>query len=246
MQTPWYKNWFGKEYLELYSHRDQEEAARQVEFILAKIPLAKSAHVLDIACGNGRHLMEFAKRGFTCTGNDLSNELLQVAKENAKHENLNIDFYNSDMRDLPCEDQSFDLAISMFTSFGYFETDSEHLDTLKEWHRVLKNEAYLFMDYLDKDFTLANLQESSVEEIEGKIIVQNRLIDSGRVVKKIEIIDKKTKQTKEFTESVKLYDEETLRKMLKTAGFSEIVRYTENTIDPKCSRLMLSAKKREL
>lgn len=243
MQTPWYKNWFGKEYLELYSHRDHEEAKKQVDFILSQIPLTTSADILDIACGNGRHLIEFAKRGFKCTGNDLSKELIQVAQANAKKENLEIVFRNSDMRDLPFENQSFDLAISMFTSFGYFETDQEHIETLKEWNRVLKTGAYLFMDYLDKNYLINHLREESTEQINDKTVKQNRRIIAGRIVKTIEIADNNTKEKKEFIESVKLYEESDIRQMLESAGFSYIVRYTEKTIDPESSRLMLSARK---
>ena len=34
----WYKEWFGPDYLRLYAHRDDDEAGRQVEFLLEQIP----------------------------------------------------------------------------------------------------------------------------------------------------------------------------------------------------------------
>lgn len=221
----WYEKWFGKEYLELYAHRDQEEAKKQVEFILSVIKLNTNAKILDVACGNGRHLIEFLKLGFPCTGSDLSKDLIEVARNRTNK----IEFYVADMRHLPFDDDSFDLVVSMFTSFGYFETDKEHVDTLKEWRRVTRG--HIFVDYLNKDFVVKNLEEKTASEINGKKVLQTRRIENGRIVKDIEI------DGENFQESVRLYGEDELREMLDESGFGEVVFYKQEP-----SRLMFSGK----
>ena len=76
--------------------------------------------VLDLACGPGRHATALAKRGFRVTGVDLSPFLLRQAKDLARKESVSIEWVHEDMRSF-LRPETFDLAISMFTSFGYFD-----------------------------------------------------------------------------------------------------------------------------
>src|SRR5690606_21513134 len=74
-QVDWFESWFGSPYYKiLYKHRDVEEARDFVSHLVGyfkPLPLSK---ILDIACGEGRFSLEFAKKGFDVTGIDLSNE----------------------------------------------------------------------------------------------------------------------------------------------------------------------------
>ena len=61
----WFNKWFSnKLYLELYSKRDDEEARTLINLIQRKIRFPLGAKALDICCGQGRHSIELAKRGF--------------------------------------------------------------------------------------------------------------------------------------------------------------------------------------
>ena len=67
----WYREWFGEEYLDLYSYRDEEEARRQVSFFQDRFgPIDGIA--LDLACGTGRHIQELVAQGYHFVGSDLS------------------------------------------------------------------------------------------------------------------------------------------------------------------------------
>ena len=66
----WYREWFGEEYLELYAHRDEEEARQQVRFFRAQCGMLKGP-VLDLACGKGRHVSELLAAGYRVVGCDL-------------------------------------------------------------------------------------------------------------------------------------------------------------------------------
>ena len=76
--------------------------------------------VLDLCCGPGRHSVEFARQGFTVTGVDRSPYLLERARDHAAESEAGIDFVQEDMRAFRRPD-SFELAVNIFTSFGYFE-----------------------------------------------------------------------------------------------------------------------------
>ena len=69
--------------------------------------------------GPGRHVAALAKRGFRVTGVDLSPFLLRRAQELAQRESFGIEWVQEDMRSF-LRPEAFDLAISLFTSFGYF------------------------------------------------------------------------------------------------------------------------------
>ena len=73
----WYQEWFGEEYLELYAHRDDEEARRQVAFFREHAGRVDGV-VLDLACGTGRHLTELNAEGYDAVGCDLSFTLLRT------------------------------------------------------------------------------------------------------------------------------------------------------------------------
>ena len=72
----WYKEWFGSEYLELYSHRDRGEAEAHIRFVLEVLGDTNPKAVLDLACGAGRHTQALRERGVRTLGIDLSLILL--------------------------------------------------------------------------------------------------------------------------------------------------------------------------
>ena len=119
----WYKSWFGNEYLTVYAHRDEEEARQVIDLIQRFIKINSDFNILDLCCGQGRHVLHLASLGFKVMGIDLSRTLLEVAKYK-KNKDDSAHFIQADMRNLPTS-QSFDLLLNLFTSFGYFETDKQ-------------------------------------------------------------------------------------------------------------------------
>src|SRR3954453_16554332 len=98
-------------------------APEQVSQILALAGVS-GGDVLDLCCGPGRHSVEFARQGFRVTGVDRSPYLLDRAREHAATAGTSIEFVREDMREF-CRPDAFDLAVNLFTSFGYFEHQDE-------------------------------------------------------------------------------------------------------------------------
>lgn len=218
MITEWYKDWFEtKEYLNVYSHRNETEAEDLVNLILDNIILSKPADVLDMACGTGRHSLLFAKKGLNVTAVDLSKSMISVAMDKAKAENLNIIFIQNDLRYF-AHTGNFDLAVNLFTSFGYFESDEENFKILNTAYNHLKAGGYFVLDFFNKFFVEKNLVLESHNKIENREVIQKRKIDGLRVIKEITISD--NGNSKKYYESVRMFSYDELLNELTRIGFA--------------------------
>ena len=143
----WYREWFGEEYLELYSHRDEEEARRQVAFFREQCGEVRGS-VLDLACGMGRHVAELRAGGYRAIGCDLSFTLLRTGlQEYGEYGAMPV--ARADMRQLPFCNATFAALVNFFTSFGYFASEEENLQVVEEMARVLEPGAAFLFDYLN-------------------------------------------------------------------------------------------------
>ncbi len=123
---------------------DDEETEEEVEFVTRMLKLRKGSYILDLCCGQGRHSVRLAEKGFFVVGLDYSEELLKLAvKHNSKS---NLWFVKGDMRNIPFQTNMFDAVINLFTSFGFF-SDDENLQVLKSVASVLKPKGKLILDY---------------------------------------------------------------------------------------------------
>ena len=248
MKKEWYKIWFSnKLYLELYQHRDNEDARNLINLIQRYVHFCSGAKVLDICCGAGRHSIELAKRGLHVTGFDLSEFLISEAKsrlKSAKEKNISAEFLIKDMRDFNFN-RSFDLAVNLFTSFGYFENDNENFLVFKNASSSLKKEGWFVFDFLNGEYLKRNLKKMSKSSPGGKLVIQKRRIENDFVIK--DIIIRTGKKEFTFTEQLKLYDLNTLINVL--AKFKLITKnvfgdYFGNKYDfLTSSRLIIFAQK---
>lgn len=218
MKTEWYKDWFEtKEYLNIYRHRNEVEAEDLVNTIINNVKHSKSDKVLDMACGTGRHSILFAKKGYKVTAVDLSKNMLSVARKKAAAENLEIDFIQSDLRYF-AHSGEFGLAINLFTSFGYFETDEENFEIFNTAYKHLQKGGYFVLDFFNKYFVEKNLILESHDSIEKLDVIQKRKIDGLRVVKEITIRD--NDHFKKYYESVRMFSQSELVNELTRIGFA--------------------------
>jgi 2-polyprenyl-3-methyl-5-hydroxy-6-metoxy-1,4-benzoquinol methylase len=156
----WYEALF-ENYGEKY---DNESFAQgtigECDFIEKEIDYNKTLKIIDIGCGTGRHSIELSKRGYSMTGIDLSESLLEKAREKAKQKGVQIDFLKHDARSLPF-DKQFDVAIMMCEGgFPLMETDEMNYEILKNVSNSLKGNAKFVFTTLNGLFPIFN----SIEE----------------------------------------------------------------------------------
>ncbi|MDO9027993.1 MAG: class I SAM-dependent methyltransferase, partial [Candidatus Roizmanbacteria bacterium] len=150
----WYETLF-----ENYGQKYDNECFTQgtigeCDFIEKEINYNKELRIIDIGCGTGRHSIELSKRSYSVTGIDLSESLLEKAREKAKQNGLQLDFLRHDARNLPFENE-FDMAIMLCEGgFPLMETDEMNYEILKNVSKSLKNKSKFIFTTLNGLFPL--------------------------------------------------------------------------------------------
>ena len=217
-EADWFEEWFGEDYLRIYQHRDEQEAEHVVELIAANLPGREISSALDLGCGAGRHTKVLFERWWT-VGLDLSMALLREARR----ESPDAPYVRADMRDLPFADESFDLVVNLFTSFGYFEDDREHARVLSCVRAAMRRGGTLVIDFLNAGQVRRELVPYD-ERVENGITIEQRraITPDGRFVEKtITLRD----AGRDYIERVRLLSAAELERMLKGAGFEILRRF---------------------
>jgi SAM-dependent methyltransferase len=217
--TEWFEQWFGEEYHALYPHRDAEDARRAMELIRRVGAWRPEERVLDLACGAGRHAAELERAGACVTGLDLSPAMLHGARQRSR-----VALVRGDMRALPFRAGCFGLVVNLFTSFGYFRTEAEHGEVVRQVGRVLAPGGRFVIDYLNADQVRRALQRDTEEitDLRSGARVRRRFSEEGRyVVKEIEL----RAEHRSFQERVRLFSAAELEALLRDAGLSVVARF---------------------
>jgi SAM-dependent methyltransferase len=186
----WFKKAFGAHYPLLYAHRDIAEAKRCLELLPHLAPLGQGTcgQVLDLGCGDGRHLELLVETGHRVVGLDLSAELLALARSRLNSTG-EFDLVRGDMRRLPFSGAAFSAVLSLFTAFGYFGSPEANQEPVGEVARVLVPGGHWFLDYFDGDKVRAELggKGSSLRERDlGPLVVreERELVEAESLVAK--------------------------------------------------------------
>ncbi len=230
MSDNWYKKWFNtKDYLELYKHRNSNDAAQIAGLITKTLSMPKGAKVLDLACGNGRHSIFFAKKRFDVLGIDLSNYLISEAKKKLNNDYKkykdNLHFEIRDMRNISHTNE-FDLVVNLFSSFGYFKKNSENFKVIGSISKSLKKGGYFFFDFLNAEYISKHLKPYDISVRNHNVVLQVREIKDNAVYKSIIITGNnpkgKTPIVSKFHEMIKLYTLPDFRKVFTKYGLNII------------------------
>lgn len=213
--SDWYARAFDSTYLEVYAHRDEEEAERATRNLLEPLGLS-GQHVLDLACGAGRHARALARRGAHVIGVDLSPALLARARR--AESSPDLQFVRADMRRLPFRGAAFDLVLSMFTSFGYFEREDEDRALLREVRRLLVPGGVFIVDLFNEARVRRDLVPYTRRRAGRFEVHERRRLDTraGTVIKEIELVEGET--THRYREVVRLWSPDRLDDALAAVG----------------------------
>lgn len=209
MDTHWFHRWFNEDYLNLYAYRDPAEAVVQSAFIIKALDLQGDEKILDLGCGTGRHVIEFAKRGFNVTGIDVSAYLIEQGKKVLQDSDLDATLIVADMFDLP-DLGLFDVVLNVFTSFGYFPQDEQNARVFDAVRSHLRPDGKFFLDYLHPAQVIRNLIPFEVKEVGEERVEITKRIEGGRILKTIVFSHPK----REYVEKVKLYTRSQIEEML--------------------------------
>lgn len=233
VRSDWWRYIFNSLYLKTDSDVVDDEAItrKEVDLFLNILKPDYDDNILDLACGQGRHSIEMARRGYkNIEGLDRSHYLIQKAKAEAKKHGLQVRFREGDAREIPYPADTFDAVMILGNSFGYFETTQEDLKVLKEVFRVLKPWGKILIDVTDGEHMKKNFQPRSWEWIDKKYFVcreRSLSVDGERLISRevIAHVDKGVIADQFYAE--RLYTRESITNFLKAAGFSKINIHAE-------------------
>ncbi len=231
-QAPWYKSWFNEHYVALYAKRDAKDAAQQLSLIERTLPLIKAdqsapSPILDAGCGYGRHVQWLKNRGYAVRGIDLSSTLIAYGLKM----DATLPITQGELRHLTqyVPQETFSAVLSLFTSFGYFDTVAEHIVMLKNFHAVLKPQGWLWLDFLNPAYVKTHFSAEPVQrQLHNQLFTERKHITAKRIYKTITVESltqpsapvRAAAAPAHYRESIALYTPKQVMAMGKKSGFS--------------------------
>jgi SAM-dependent methyltransferase len=196
--------------------------SNEVDAIKSLCRIESDATILDLCCGIGRHSLEFARRGHKVVGVDRTSRYIERAAKSAQSENLHIEFVLEDMRTFHRK-TSFDLVLSMFTSFSYFEDHQEQLLVLRNIYASLRAGGRLIMESMGKEI-LARIfnRQSWSEWPHGFMLEERKTIDDWNKMHNKWIFIERDGTVHRWDVTHWIYSGAEIKGMLESVGFSDV------------------------
>lgn len=200
-----------------------ERARKEVVDLVESLDVQPDAAVLDLGCGPGRHALEFAERGYRVTGVDRTSAFLDRARRSARERGVEVDWVEEDMRSF-CREEAFDLAVNLYTTFGYFDRRSENLSVLENVRASLRPGGTFVMELTGKEFLAANFKERTWQEFEdGTLFLAKRSVEGPwEWMHNRWLLVEPDGNRYEFHMRHRIYSAVELRERLDEAGFESI------------------------
>lgn len=231
--SDWWRRIFNGLYLKTDGDvvMDPELTRAEVDLFIDFARLKPEDRILDLCCGQGRHALELAGRGFgSVQGLDRSHALIQKARRTAKNLRLEVRFREGDARRLPHGDSSLDAVLLLGNSFGYFESIEDDLRILIEIARVLSPDGRVLIDVTDGDFVRQSFEPRAWEWIDPKTFVcreRSLSSDRQRLISREIITHAERGVIADQFYAERLYTRQDLLDLLTRAGFVDPIVHTE-------------------
>jgi SAM-dependent methyltransferase len=162
----------------MFNEETFAQAAEEMDALIGQLGFS-AGRILDLGCGPGRHALPLAFQGYPVTAVDTSPSLL--AELGDRCGDLDIEIVRADMREFR-RPGAFDLALIMWTSFGYFEEESDHDRVLACVSDNLAEDGRLVLDLVGVEYLARNLEPVHLTEHEDDRMLIERpvLVDELR------------------------------------------------------------------
>jgi D-alanine-D-alanine ligase len=224
----WWRELFDSLYLQTDGDVVENDAntVNEVDLLIAATGIQPMDRILDLCCGQGRHSLELASRGFRkVTGVDRSGYLIRVARRRAKKMQLPVSFHERDARRIRFPERSFDAAIVMGNSFGYFERAEDDLKVLENIAKILRPGGSVILDLTDGDWMRSHFEARSWEWIDGNHFVcreRSLAADNQRLVSRELVSHAERGVIADRFYAERLYSADAITALLGDAGFHNV------------------------
>lgn len=215
------------------AHNVNEDTAAKNAVIESLLRKYKVKSVLDLTCGTGSQVFFLTERGYDVTGADFSPALLDIARNRAQREKVDVQFIDGDMRTLKVG--QFDAVITIFNAVGHL-TKAGFEKTMRNIHKNLKDGGLYIFDI----FNLAAMTNQAVsdlamcvqKEVNGTQVYQvqcSTLDRTNGILTSYDhyILQRNIEKPESFNHkfSLQIYTAKELRKMLIKNGFEVLNQY---------------------
>lgn len=221
----------------------EKEAVTKANPLSPKNPVS----VLDAGCGMGRISVELALLGADVTGVDIIEAELEAAREIAADEEVFINFVNADLRTFKSEKQ-FDLALNLYTSFGYCDTEAEDTQILRQIYDCLKPGGAFVLECTSRESAIKFWTPGETFERGNKIVTTEFHVVGAweGLSSRWTLKDPETGAITDHVFTQRLYSAFELKKTLLDIGYSQVEiygGYDRRPYDENLSTMLLLCKK---
>jgi len=225
LPSDWWSSLFNSLYLKTDGDVVENEGntAREIDLLIQSAGLERNDRILDLCCGQGRHAIELARRGFQhVTGIDRSRYLIRLARKRAKTLGLPVTLHEGDARRFRLAPQSFHCVALMGNSFGYFDREEDDIAVLEAVKRALKPGGTLALDLADGDWMKTNFERRSWEWIdENHFVCRERSLarDGRRLITREVVVHAEKGVIADQFYAERLYNRAEIDRLLGLVGF---------------------------
>jgi D-alanine-D-alanine ligase len=252
----WWRTLFNSVYLKTDGDvvENDVNTVREVDLLVQAAGLEPNDKILDLCCGQGRHCLELARRGFRQVfGVDRSRYLIRLAKRRAKQQGLAVSFHEGDARRFRVRETDFHCVALMGNSFGYFDREEDDLAVLRAVMRSLGPSGVIALDIVNGDWMRQNYVPRNWEWIdENQFVCRERSLsrDGNRLIAREVVVHAERGVIADQFYAERLYSREAIMALLEQAGFTHIREHAvleaesmrDQDLGMMARRLMLTAK----
>jgi D-alanine-D-alanine ligase len=240
LPTEWWRTLFNSLYLETDGDvvENDRNTEQEIDLLVRSAGLEPNDRILDLCCGQGRHSLELARRGFkNVIGIDRSRYLVRLARKRARLRGLTVSFHEGDARKFRVSESSFHCVTLLGNSFGYFDREEDDLAVLAAVKRALASGGTLAMDLTDGDWMRTHFEPRSWEWIDqNHFVCRERGLagDGGRLISREVVVHAERGVIADQFYAERLYSRERIEKLLESVGFTNL-RF-HNLVVPESAR----------
>ncbi len=198
----------------------------EVNALISAVGLEPNDRILDLCCGQGRHCLELARRGFrNVVGVDRSRYLVRLARRRAKQQHLEVAFHEGDARKFRLKSSDFHCVALLGNSFGYFDREEDDLAVLQSVVRALGSGGVIALDITDGDWMRQNFAPRSWEWIDqNHLVCREREVsdDGSRLISREVVVHSERGVIVDQFYAERLYSKESMIALLEQANFTQI------------------------
>ena len=167
---------YSKFYNLLYKDKNYQQEVDYVDKLMNENG-KKIKSILDLGCGTGIHAEMLYDKGYDICGVDLSEEMLNEARESAKKSNKNIEYICSNITELNIN-KKYDVVTSLFHVISYISSNEDLLKTFKNIKNHLNEGGLFIFDFWYGPGVLSDKPTTRIKRVEDKDIKCVRLTES--------------------------------------------------------------------